>query len=43
MNEDEATMLGIVRKPSESPREEDNHNNKRKGDRSEEKNCTQGF
>lgn len=38
MSEDEATMLSNVRKPLESPREEDNHNKKRKADRSEEKN-----
>lgn len=38
MSEDEATMLGNIRKPLESPREEDNHNKKRKADRSEEKN-----
>lgn len=38
MSENEATMLGNVRKPLEAPREEDNCNKRRKAHRSEEKN-----
>lgn len=37
MSEDKAARLGNVRKPLESPREEDNRK-KRKADRLEEKN-----
>lgn len=43
MSEDEATWLGNVRKPLESPREEDNHNKKRKAGRSEQKNVDEVF
>lgn len=38
MSEDKADVLGNVRKPLGSSREEDNHNKKRKADRLEEKN-----
>lgn len=43
MDEDESMVLGNVRKPLESPREEDSHNKKRKADRSEEKLYTRFF